>query len=144
MCIFKRKKAAVRVDGSFSCLDVIAWSEATWRSPAAMFEDVTGTRPRTDSMPLCQWHNVRCEFRPAGIQQVSTGHLHLDGSSPYYRNCQIKNTIHLDGVFYLATSNGLEPSTSSVTGWRANRLHHEAMCFGTREIISDVLCFVKY
>ena len=32
-----------------------------------------------------------------------------------------------DGVFYLATSNGLEPSTSSVTGWRANRLHHEAI-----------------
>ena len=28
--------------------------------------------------------------------------------------------------FFLATSNGLEPSTSSVTGWRANRLHHEA------------------
>ena len=35
----------------------------------------------------------------------------------------------MDGVFYLATSNGLEPSTSSVTGWRANRLHHEAMFF---------------
>ena len=28
---------------------------------------------------------------------------------------------------FMATSNGLEPSTSSVTGWRANRLHHEAM-----------------
>ena len=49
----------------------------------------------------------------------------------------------MDGVFYLATSNGLEPSTSSVTGWRANRLHHEAMCFGTREIIADDLGFVK-
>ena len=29
-------------------------------------------------------------------------------------------------TFYLATRNGLEPSTSSVTGWRANRLHHRA------------------
>ena len=28
---------------------------------------------------------------------------------------------------YMATPNGLEPSTSSVTGWRANRLHHRAM-----------------
>ena len=28
---------------------------------------------------------------------------------------------------YLATPNGLEPSTSSVTGWRANRLHHRAI-----------------
>ena len=27
----------------------------------------------------------------------------------------------------LATRNGLEPSTSSVTGWRANRLHHRAI-----------------
>ena len=36
--------------------------------------------------------------------------------------------IHLDGFYFLATSNGLEPSTSSVTGWRANRLHHEAIC----------------
>ncbi len=27
---------------------------------------------------------------------------------------------------FMATRNGLEPSTSSVTGWRANRLHHRA------------------
>ena len=27
---------------------------------------------------------------------------------------------------FMATPNGLEPSTSSVTGWRANRLHHRA------------------
>ena len=30
----------------------------------------------------------------------------------------------------MATPNGLEPSTSSVTGWRANRLHHRAKSFG--------------
>ena len=30
----------------------------------------------------------------------------------------------------MATPNGLEPSTSSVTGWRANRLHHRAKCGG--------------
>ena len=30
----------------------------------------------------------------------------------------------------LATRNGLEPSTSSVTGWRANRLHHRAVFGG--------------
>ena len=28
--------------------------------------------------------------------------------------------------YIMATRNGLEPSTSSVTGWRANRLHHRA------------------
>ena len=31
---------------------------------------------------------------------------------------------------FMATPNGLEPSTSSVTGWRANRLHHRARLFG--------------
>ena len=30
----------------------------------------------------------------------------------------------------MATPNGLEPSTSSVTGWRANRLHHRAVFGG--------------
>ncbi len=30
----------------------------------------------------------------------------------------------------MATRNGLEPSTSSVTGWRANRLHHRAKFYG--------------
>lgn len=31
------------------------------------------------------------------------------------------------GTLKMATRNGLEPSTSSVTGWRANRLHHRAI-----------------
>ena len=43
-------------------------------------------------------------------------------------------------VFFLATPNGLEPSTSSVTGWRANRLHHRAR---TRWIITDKVVFVN-
>ena len=61
----------------------------------------------------------------------------LNGSSPYRE--QIKNAILMDGVFYLATSNGLEPSTSSVTGWRANRLHHEAMR-SEQEELYQMLC----
>ena len=46
----------------------------------------------------------------------------------------------MDGLFFMATPNGLEPSTSSVTGWRANRLHHRAR---TRWIIADKFKFVK-
>ena len=42
----------------------------------------------------------------------------------------------------MATRNGLEPSTSSVTGWRANRLHHRAI-FRTLWIISESFLFVK-
>ena len=42
--------------------------------------------------------------------------------------------------YFLATRNGLEPSTSSVTGWRANRLHHRAR---TEKIIAWIAGFVK-
>ena len=41
----------------------------------------------------------------------------------------------------LATPNGLEPSTSSVTGWRANRLHHRAMRLPLN--LSDVLYYTS-
>ena len=44
----------------------------------------------------------------------------------------------------MATPNGLEPSTSSVTGWRANRLHHRAVFLRTWLIISEKPEFVKY
>ena len=53
---------------------------------------------------------------------------------------QKRKAIHLDGFSFLATSNGLEPSTSSVTGWRANRLHHEAR---TLCILAYIFHFVK-
>ena len=36
----------------------------------------------------------------------------------------------MEELSFLATPNGLEPSTSSVTGWRANRLHHRAIFYG--------------
>ncbi len=42
----------------------------------------------------------------------------------------IERSIRSTLMLYLATRNGLEPSTSSVTGWRANRLHHRAKLFG--------------
>ena len=38
----------------------------------------------------------------------------------------IEQSIRSAPMRYMATRNGLEPSTSSVTGWRANRLHHRA------------------
>ena len=43
-----------------------------------------------------------------------------------YRGVWRKDAQMRYGRKKLATRNGLEPSTSSVTGWRANRLHHRA------------------
>ena len=44
---------------------------------------------------------------------------------------------------YLATPNGLEPSTSSVTGWRANRLHHRARFGGNNRARTCDLLLVR-
>ena len=46
-------------------------------------------------------------------------------------------------MHYLATRNGLEPSTSSVTGWRANRLHHEAIYGGNNRARTCDLLLVR-
>ena len=70
----------------------------------------------------------RKELIPSSRNQATVHRtVAIDCSSPN-RGWQKIKAILLDGFYFLATSNGLEPSTSSVTGWRANRLHHEAMC----------------
>ena len=43
----------------------------------------------------------------------------------------------------MATRNGLEPSTSSVTGWRANRLHHRAKYGGNNRARTYDLLLVR-
>ena len=46
-------------------------------------------------------------------------------------------------MHYMATPNGLEPSTSSVTGWRANRLHHRAKFGGNNRARTCDLLLVR-
>ena len=52
------------------------------------------------------------DFQSAALPTELQRHIVESGCSPQ--------------MHYMATRNGLEPSTSSVTGWRANRLHHRA------------------
>ena len=52
---------------------------------------------------------LRCEFRLGGIQQVSTGHLHLIVQIPPLPG-QKEDPVLTDGVFFLAEKEGFEPS----------------------------------
>ena len=79
--------------------------------------------PRTDSLQI-RFANL---YRAAGAlpgRKPAAGRFHFIFESG--REQKIK-PILTDGFYFLATPNGLEPSTSSVTGWRANRLHHRAV-----------------
>ena len=55
----------------------------------------------------------------------------------------IEQSIRSAQMLYLATRNGLEPSTSSVTGWRANRLHHRAKYGGNNRARTCDLLLVR-
>ena len=55
----------------------------------------------------------------------------------------VEQSIRSALMRYMATRNGLEPSTSSVTGWRANRLHHRARYGGNNRARTCDLLLVR-
>ena len=69
------------------------------------------------------------DFQSAALPTELQRHLAL--------NAQMRRKIKL------ATRNGLEPSTSSVTGWRANRLHHRAKYGGNNRARTYDLLLVR-
>ena len=70
------------------------------------------------------WLPLVFELVAADVHRTSA----LNGSSPFLQYLQKEKALPFGkSFFFLATPNGLEPSTSSVTGWRANRLHHRAI-----------------
>ena len=70
--------------------------------------------------------------------QIRTGDLILTKDALYLLSYSSK---HAPYSGHVATEKGLEPSTSSVTGWRANRLHHSAS--NRLAIIQKTLAMVK-
>ena len=59
------------------------------------------------------------------------------------RHMRKKNFLIAQICDFMATPNGLEPSTSSVTGWRANRLHHRAKYGGNNRARTCDLLLVR-
>ena len=59
--------------------------------------------------------------------RTESNHRHGDFQSPALPTELQRHIVEsFRSPHNMATRNGLEPSTSSVTGWRANRLHHRA------------------
>ena len=72
--------------------------------------------------------HIRFQKEPWCLRSESN-QRHVDFQStalPTELQRHIEQSSRSAQMLYLATRNGLEPSTSSVTGWRANRLHHRA------------------
>ena len=64
---------------------------------------------------------------PVGIEPTTRGFSVRCSTYWATEAYEERNSPHCAKCDFMATPNGLEPSTSSVTGWRANRLHHRAM-----------------
>ena len=77
------------------------------------------SEPKSFDSQLCEKWCLRSESNQRHVDFQST-------ALPTELQRHIVQSLRSAQMLYLATRNGLEPSTSSVTGWRANRLHHRA------------------
>ena len=77
------------------------------------------SEPKSFDSRLCEKWCLRSESNQRHVDFQST-------ALPTELQRHIVQSLRSAQMLYLATRNGLEPSTSSVTGWRANRLHHRA------------------
>ena len=89
-----------------------------------------GDEARTRYLHLGKVALYRMSYTRIWCLRSESNQRHVDFQStalPTELQRHIEQSIKLCSDALLATRNGLEPSTSSVTGWRANRLHHRAI-----------------
>ena len=92
-----------------------------------------GDEARTRYLHLGKVALYRMSYTRIWCLRSESNQRHADFQSaalPTELQRHIVESLRSPQMQYLATRNGLEPSTSSVTGWRANRLHHRAKLFG--------------
>ena len=108
------------------------------QAPGCSNNKWSGRRGSNPLPPPWQGGALPDELRPHGARQVNrawclrseSNQRHEDFQSsalPTELQRHIEQGRSPARMRFLATRNGLEPSTSSVTGWRANRLHHRAI-----------------
>ena len=104
------------------------------------------TRLELATSTLARWRSTRWATPASWCLRSESNQRHVDFQStalPTELQRHIVESLSSPQMHYLATRNGLEPSTSSVTGWRANRLHHRAKCGGNNRARTCDLLLVR-
>ena len=105
-----------------------------------------GDEARTRYLHLGKVALYRMSYTRIWCLRSESNQRHVDFQStalPTELQRHIEQSIRSAPMRYLATRNGLEPSTSSVTGWRANRLHHRAKYGGNNRARTCDLLLVR-
>ena len=105
-----------------------------------------GDEARTRYLHLGKVALYRMSYTRIWCLRSESNQRHADFQSaalPTELQRHIVESFRSPQMLYLATRNGLEPSTSSVTGWRANRLHHRAKYGGNNRARTCDLLLVR-